>query len=113
MVASPIAIGRQPEAKGSSVPAWPQRLAENSRLMMLTAWVEVANTAVAEIKSETTVCIVNAGDQVQKHPAVTVLEAASKRIEALVVMTDRFVDPDPTGNGGTDAPEPPKFTVVS
>ena len=33
LVASPSAIGRQPEASGSSVPAWPARLAANSRLI--------------------------------------------------------------------------------
>jgi hypothetical protein len=63
---------------------------------LLDAWARVARTAVAEIEAETTVTIVNAGDQVQKHPGVTVLEAASKRIEALVVMVDRF---DDTTNG--------------
>src|SRR5260370_22973918 len=42
LVASPSAIGRQPEASGSSVPAWPTRLAANSRLTTLTAWVEVS-----------------------------------------------------------------------
>jgi hypothetical protein len=41
LVASPMATGSAPEASGSSVPAWPARLALNSRLMMLTAWVEV------------------------------------------------------------------------
>ena len=58
--------------------------------------------AVEELESETSVTIVNAGDQVQKHPGVTVLEAASKRIEALVVplttvwvvlLTRVWVDP--------------------
>ena len=41
LVASPSAIGRQPEASGSSVPAWPARLAENKRLITATACVEV------------------------------------------------------------------------
>lgn len=63
---------------------------------LLDRWAEVADMAIAEIKSETSVSIVNAGDQVQKHPAVTVLEAASKRIESLVVMVDRF------GSEGSD-----------
>ena len=61
---------------------------------LMDAWVRVARTAVSEIESETSVTIVNAGDQVQKHPGVTVLEAASKRIEALVVLLDRFADAD-------------------
>src|ERR1700688_3308646 len=47
LVASPSAIGRQPEASGSSVPAWAARLAENSRLTMLTAWVEVMPTGLS------------------------------------------------------------------
>lgn len=74
---------------------------------LLTAWVDVANVALSEIKSETTVSIVNAGDQLQKHPAVTVLEAASKRIEALVVLVERVAD-DAEGDGDDlpdDAPE--------
>src|ERR1700712_1383738 len=40
LVASPSAIGRPPEASGSSVPAWPARLAWNSRFTTATAWVE-------------------------------------------------------------------------
>ena len=47
MVASPSAIGSAPEASGSSVPAWPARLAVNSRLMTLTAWVEVMPTGLS------------------------------------------------------------------
>src|SRR5579875_3145636 len=34
-------MGRQPEASGSSVPAWPQRRAANRRFTRLTAWVDV------------------------------------------------------------------------
>jgi hypothetical protein len=58
----------------------------------MAAWVRVAEVAVEELESEAVVTIVNAGDQAQKHPAVTVLEAASKRIESLVVLVDRFAD---------------------
>lgn len=76
---------------------------------LLTAWVDVANVALAELKSEGTVSIVNAGDQVQKHPAVTVLESASKRIETLVVMTDRFAPPSEPELGPD---EPPRMRVV-
>src|SRR5882672_3330707 len=47
LVASPSAIGRQPEASGSSVPACPARLHENSRLMAPTACVEVMPTALS------------------------------------------------------------------
>src|SRR6476661_233864 len=47
LVASPSAIGSAPEASGSSVPAWPARLAVNSRLMTLTAWVEVMPTGLS------------------------------------------------------------------
>src|SRR5471032_1847146 len=47
LVASPSAIGRQPEASGSSVPAWPARLAENRRFTTLTAWVEVMPTGLS------------------------------------------------------------------
>lgn len=63
---------------------------------LLDNWVEVAHQAVAVIKRKRKggVTINNAGDQMQKHPAVTVLETASKRIEALVVLVDRFVDHD-------------------
>src|SRR6185312_3602373 len=49
LVASPSAIGRQPEASGSSVPAWPARLHRNSRLMAPTAWVEVMPTGLSRI----------------------------------------------------------------
>ncbi len=48
LVASPSAIGRQPEASGSSVPAWPARLHWNSRLIAPTAWVEVMPTGLVE-----------------------------------------------------------------
>src|SRR6478752_5288264 len=47
LVASPSAIGSAPEASGSSVPAWPARLAANSRLMTLTSWVEVMPTGLS------------------------------------------------------------------
>src|SRR6202035_90055 len=47
LVASPSAIGRQPEASGSSVPAWPARLALNSRLITDTAWVDVMPTGLS------------------------------------------------------------------
>src|SRR3954454_16733940 len=47
LVASPRAIGKQPEASGSSVPAWPARLHENSRLMAPTACVEVMPTGLS------------------------------------------------------------------
>src|ERR1700680_4048424 len=47
LVASPSAIGRQPEASGSSVPAWPARLAVNSRLITDTAWVDVMPTGLS------------------------------------------------------------------
>jgi hypothetical protein len=63
---------------------------------LLDDWLFVAAAAVTVIKRKRKggVTINNAGDQMQKHPAVTVLETASKRIEALVVLVDRFVDPD-------------------
>src|SRR5450631_2634324 len=47
LVASPSPIGRQPETSGSSVPAWPARLAVNRRLITLTAWVEVMPTGLS------------------------------------------------------------------
>ncbi len=47
LVASPSAIGRQPEASGSSVPAWPARLQENSRLIAPTACVDVMPTGLS------------------------------------------------------------------
>src|SRR3954453_3768430 len=47
LVASPSAMGSAPEASGSRVPAWPARLAENSRLTMLTAWVELMLTGLS------------------------------------------------------------------
>src|SRR5690349_16047003 len=47
LVASPSAIGRQPEASGSSVPAWPARLALNRRLITDTAWVDVMPTGLS------------------------------------------------------------------
>src|SRR5262245_3943007 len=47
LVASPSAIGRPPDASGSSVPAWPARLATNSRLITDTAWVEVMPTGLS------------------------------------------------------------------
>src|SRR5262249_35872564 len=46
-VASPSATGRQPEARGSRVPAWPARLALNRRLITDTAWVEVMPTGLS------------------------------------------------------------------
>jgi hypothetical protein len=80
---------------------------------LLDAWLMVARVAVAELESETSVTIVNAGDQVQKHPGVTVLEAASKRVEALVVLLDRFAVGGDGGLGaGVDDAPPPAFRVV-
>src|SRR5215212_9417713 len=56
LVASPSAIGRQPEASGSSVPACPARLHENSRLMAPTACVEVMPTALSSTIQPCTSC---------------------------------------------------------
>src|SRR5882757_9190542 len=47
LVASPSAIGRQPEASGSSVPACPARLQENSRLIAPTTCVDVMPTGLS------------------------------------------------------------------
>src|ERR1043166_4708294 len=47
LVASPSAIGRHPDASGSSVPAWPARRADVSRRTAETAWVEVMPTALS------------------------------------------------------------------
>ena len=79
---------------------------------LLDDWVDVAQAAVAEIEGAGAVTILNAGEQTQKHPAVTVLEAASKRVEALVVLLDRFGEAGVDDGGGEDAPprtyEPPR-----
>src|SRR5215813_2442667 len=56
LVASPSAIGRQPEASGSSVPAWPARLALNRRLITDTAWVEVMPTGLSSTTQPCTSC---------------------------------------------------------
>src|SRR4051812_25833213 len=56
LVASPSAIGRQPDASGSSVPAWPARLHLNSRLMAPTAWVEVMPTGLSSSTQPWTSC---------------------------------------------------------
>src|SRR5262245_4387607 len=47
LVASPSAIGSAPDASGSSVPAWPARLAANRRLTTATAWVDVMPTGLS------------------------------------------------------------------
>src|SRR5579872_74366 len=47
LVASPKAIGRTPEASGSSVPAWPAFLALNSQRNCETACVEVTPTGLS------------------------------------------------------------------
>src|ERR671914_76423 len=47
LVASPRAIGRMPEASGSSVPAWPAFLALSVRFTTATAWVEVMPTGLS------------------------------------------------------------------
>ena len=75
---------------------------------LLGAWVAVANQALEELAGEGRVSVVNAGDQLQKHPAVTVLEAASKRVEALCVLVERFDDAgvaDPAESLPQGAPE--------
>src|ERR1051325_11720579 len=54
LVASPSAIGRQPEASGSSVPAWPARLALNRRLITDTACVEVMPTGLSRTTQPST-----------------------------------------------------------
>src|SRR5215471_8701014 len=56
LVASPSATGRQPEASGSSVPAWPARLALNRRLITDTAWVEVMPTGLSSTTQPCTSC---------------------------------------------------------
>src|SRR5215218_579974 len=56
LVSSPSAIGRQPDASGSSVPAWPARLHENSRLMAPTACVGVMPTALSSTIQPCTSC---------------------------------------------------------
>src|SRR5215831_3027426 len=55
-VASPSAIGRQPEASGSSVPACPARLALNRRLITDTACVEVMPTGLSSTTQPCTSC---------------------------------------------------------
>lgn len=57
---------------------------------LLDAWVGIAQSACVEIDEAGAVTILNAGEQLQKHPAVTVLETASKRVEALVLLADQF-----------------------
>lgn len=57
---------------------------------LLSAWVGVVESACVEIDEAGAVTILNAGEQLQKHPAVTVLETASKRVEALVVLAGQF-----------------------
>src|SRR5581483_1364760 len=47
LVASPSAIGSDPDASGSSVPAWPARFAANNRLITATACVEVMPTGLS------------------------------------------------------------------
>src|SRR3954465_247306 len=47
LVASPSAMGRMPDASGSSVPAWPAFLALSARLTTATAWVEVMPTPLS------------------------------------------------------------------
>src|SRR6516165_8330044 len=49
LVASPSAIGRTPDANGSSVPACPARLALKSRLTTPTACVEVIPTGLSRM----------------------------------------------------------------
>src|SRR6266700_5704276 len=56
LVASPSAIGRQPDASGSSVPAWPARLAQNSRLTTETANVDVIPTGLSMMTQPCTSC---------------------------------------------------------
>lgn len=80
-------------------------VARDDLVWLRNAWVDVAELAVAEVKSEGQVSIVNAGDQVQKHPAVTVLEAASKRLETIVVLLSDFpVDDEEVEDLPDDAP---------
>src|ERR1700722_12218353 len=56
LVASPSAIGRQPDASGSSVPAWPARLALNRRLITDTACVEVMPIGLSSTTQPCTSC---------------------------------------------------------
>src|SRR4051794_4600981 len=48
-VASPSAIGRMPDASGSSVPAWPAFLALSARFATATACVDVMPTPLSRI----------------------------------------------------------------
>jgi phage terminase small subunit len=72
---------------------------------LLDEWMKVARIAVEELQSETSVTIVNAGDQVQKHPAVTVLEAASKQLQSLTMLAEQFVEPEDDAGGFDGKPE--------
>src|SRR5438270_1715663 len=57
LVASPSAIGRHPDASGSSVPACPARFAENSRFTTDTANVEVMPTGLSTMTQPWTSCL--------------------------------------------------------
>lgn len=59
---------------------------------LLAAWLLIANQALDELAGDGRVSVVNAGDQLQKHPAVTVYETASKRAEKIILLLERFDD---------------------
>lgn len=85
---------------------------------LLNDWALVAHEAskVIRRKRRGGVTINNAGDQMQRHPAVNVLEIASKRIEALVVLYERFADPEAGGDDDdwdNDDEPPRRLTAAS
>src|SRR5256885_8953087 len=73
LAASPSAIGRQPEASGSSVPACPARLAQNSRLTTPTANVEVMPTGLSMMPQPWTSCFSGLGAVFRSSPIASML----------------------------------------
>ena len=70
---------------------------------LLTAWVGVVESACVEIDEAGAVTILNAGEQLQKHPAVTVWKRRRSVLRRWLVLAGQF---DESGAKG-DLPDLP------
>lgn len=87
---------------------WTEGASREALLELLDEFVEISRMAYAEVASEQATTIVNSGDQVQKHPAVSVLEICSKQIQSLVIQVERFAEVG--GESSASDGPPPAWT---
>src|SRR5437762_427434 len=92
LVASPSAIGRHPDASGSSVPAWPARLAQNSRFTTDTANVEVMPTGLSTMTQPWTSCLSRLRGSFSLPTASMLVIGASREVALDRARAQQFLD---------------------